>query len=126
MNSKNDNGISVKEIEEYAKKNKFPVALALAILLACLFSVFLSMTKFCIILLTLAALTGIFIPGKVAYIAKKLYSFIGKQDKTIQVVIGSVFLVIAIFFPPAIFLLLGLHAGKDMRHVMMEQTHPTD
>lgn len=126
MTGKNDEGISIKEIEEYAKKNKFPVALALGILLACLFSIFLAMTKLSIIVLALGALTGIFLPGKIAFASKKLYSFLGKQEKTTQLVIGSVFLVIAIFFPPAIFAIMGLHAGKDMRHLMMEQAHPTE
>lgn len=126
MAAKNDEGISIKEIEEYAKKNKFPVALALGVLLACLFSIFLAMTKLSVIVLALGALTGIFLPGKIAFAAKKLYSFIGKQEKTTQLVVGCVFLVISIFFPPAIFAVLGLHAGKDMRHLMMEQAHPTE
>jgi hypothetical protein len=123
MNSKHDEGISVKEIEEYAKKNKFPVALALGIFLACLFSIFLSMTKLAVIVLAIGALTGIFFPAKVTLLAKKLYMFVGKQEKTMQLVVGIVFLILAIFFPPAIFLLMGLHAGKDMRHLMMENTH---
>lgn len=126
MSPKNDEGISVKEIEEYAKKNKFPVALALVVLLSCLFSIFLDMTKLSVIVFSLAALVGIFIPGKVAYLAKKVYAFIGKQEKTTQVVIGVVYLVLSIFFPPAIFAVLGLHAGKDTRHIMMEETHPTN
>lgn len=124
MSSKNDDGISVKEIEEYAKKNKFPVALALGVFLACLFSIFLDMTRASVIALSAAALVGIFIPGKIAYFAKKMYAFIGKQEKTTQLVIGVVYLVLSIFFPPAIFVVLGLHAGKDTRHIMMEETHP--
>ena len=126
MSPNNEEGISIKEIEEYAKKNKFPVAIALGVFLACLFSIFLAMTKLSIVVLTLGALTGIFIPGKIAYIAKKFYNFVGKQEKTTQIVVGVVFLVIAIFFPPAIFAVLGLHAGKDMRHLMMEHAHPND
>jgi hypothetical protein len=126
MSQKNDEGISVKEIEEYAKKNKFPVAIALGVFLACLFSIFLSMTKLSIITLSVGALVGIFLPGKIAFLAKKMYSFIGKQEKTTQLVIGCVFLVLSIFFPPAVFALMGLHAGKDMRHLMMEQAHPMD
>lgn len=126
MAGKNDDGISIKEIEEYAKKNKFPVSLALGILLACLFSIFLSMTKLSIIVLAIGALTGVFLPAKIAFAAKKFYSFIGKQEKTTQLVVGCVFLVMAIFFPPAIFAIMGLHAGKDMRHLMMEQAHPME
>jgi hypothetical protein len=126
MSSKNDDGISVKEIEEYAKKNKFPVALALGVFLACLFSIFLDMTKMSIIVLSAAALIAIFIPGKIAYLAKKMYNFIGKQEKTTQLVIGVVYLVLSIFFPPAIFAVLGLHAGKDTRHILMEEAHPMD
>ena len=124
MNAKKDDGISVKELEEYAKKNKFPVAIALAIFLACLFSIFLTMTKLAVIILAIGALAGVFIPGKVSFGFKKLYGFIAKQEKTTQLIVGTVFLVLAIFFPPAIFLLIGLHAGKDMRHSMMEETHP--
>jgi uncharacterized membrane protein len=124
MSSKKDEGISVKEIEEFAKKNKFPVAIALGVFLACLFSILLMMTKLSIVILAAGALAGIFIPGKVSFAAKKLYSFIVKQEKTTQIVIGIVFLILAIFFPPAIFLLMGLHAGKDIRHLMMEEAHP--
>jgi hypothetical protein len=126
MESKKDEGISVNEIEEYAKKNKFPVAIALGVFLACLFSIFLTMTKMAVIVLAAGALVGIFIPGKITFFLKKMYSFIGKQEKVTQIVIGVVFLVLAIFFPPAIFLLMGLHSGKDMRHLMMEEAHPMD
>ena len=126
MKFSKDDGISVKEIEEYAKKNKFPVALALGVFLACLFSIFLAMTKMAIIVFSIGALAGIFFPGKISYIAKKMYEKIGKQEKTTQLVIGVVYLVLSVFFPPAIFAILGLHAGKDMRHLMMEHSHPTE
>jgi hypothetical protein len=124
MDSNKDDGISVSEIEEYAKKNKFPVAIALGILLACLFSIFLTMTKLSIIVLTIGALVGVFMPGKITFFLKKMYSFIGKQEKTTQLVVGIVFLILSIFFPPATFALMGLHSGKDMRHLMMEESHP--
>jgi hypothetical protein len=126
MKPQNDDGISVKEIEEYAKKNKFPVAIALGIFLACLFSIFLAMTKMSVIILSVGALVGVFIPGKISFLAKKMYGMIAKQEKTTQLVVGVVYLVLSIFFPPAIFLIMGLHAGKDMRHLMMEQAHPMD
>jgi len=125
MKPKQDEGISVKEIEEFAKKNKFPVTIALGVFLSCLFSIFLVMTKMSVIFLAIGALVGIFMPGKIAFFAKKMYGFIAKQEKTVQMVIGIVFLVISIFFPPAVFVILGLHAGKDIRHKLMEETHPS-
>lgn len=121
MSEKKDNeGISVKELENFAKKNRFQVALGLAVVFACLFSFFMSMMGMAILAASVGAIFGIFFPGKVELIAKKMFHFVCRQEQTTQLVLGAVLLILSIFLSPFIFLLIGLHGGKDMRHMAME------
>ncbi len=118
--NKRKEGISVKEIETFAKKNRFQVAIGLAIVLACLFSFFLSMMGLSVLAVSIGAMLGIFLPNQVENIAKKAIHFVAKQEQTTQLVLAAVLLIISIFLPPFIFLLLGLHGGKDVKKMTSE------
>ncbi len=113
-------GISVKEMEAFAKKHRFEVFFCLAFILACFFTFVMWGPGWSIVTGTVGAIVGVLFGGKVTHFSKMVFTFIFKQEQTTQLVLGIVALILAIFIPPLYFLLLGLHGGKDMHHWAME------
>lgn len=113
-------GVSVKEIEEFAKKHRFEVFFCLAFLFACFFTFVMWGPGWSIVATTAGAVLGVLLPGKISHFSKTIFQFIFKQEKTTQLVLGIVALILSIFLPPLIFLLTGMHGGKDMYHRAME------
>ncbi|MGC1877827.1 MAG: hypothetical protein WA347_00205 [Rhabdochlamydiaceae bacterium] len=114
--NKSKEGVSVKEIEAFAKKHRFEVFFCLAFILACLFTFVLWGPGWSVIGATIGAIIGILCVEKITQLSKMTFSFTFKQEPTIQLVLGLVGLVLAIFLPPLFFLILGLHGGKDLNH----------
>jgi len=114
--NKSKEGISVKEIEKFTKKHRFEVFFCLAFILACFFTFAMWGAGWSIIAATIGAVVGILLSERVTNFSKSSFRFIFKQEKTTQVVLGIVFLVLAIFLPPLYFLLLGVHGGKDLHY----------
>lgn len=110
-------GVSVKEIEEFTKKHRFEVLFCLAFILACLFTFVMWGPGWSVVGATIGAVIGILAENQVSQFSKSVFKFLFKQEKMTQLVLGIVFLVLAIFLPPVYFLLLGLHGGKDLHHV---------
>lgn len=110
----NDNpkdGVSVKEIENFAKNNRFKLFLCLSFLLACFFS-FIFFTIWSIILASAGGIVGVLLASKVDAFAQKARAFCEKQETTTQLILGCVSLVFAIFLPPLIFFSLGAAGGR--------------
>lgn len=121
-------GVSVKEMEAFAKKHRFEVFFCLAFVLACFFSFVMFGTAWAIILASVGGILGVLLPGKIEFIAKKIYQFLFKQEETVLIVLGVVWLAISVFVPPLVFLMLGAHGGKSMYHLALEmyaQSHKT-
>lgn len=112
---KSKEGVSVKEIEAFAKKHRFEVFFCLAFVLACFFTFVLWGPGWSIVAASIGAIIGVLLAGKLANFSKTIFSFVFKQEPTVQLVLGIVGLILAIFIPPLYFLLLGLHGGKDMQ-----------
>lgn len=112
-------GVSVKEIEAFAKKHRFEVFFCLAFIFACFFSFVFFGPGWSIFLAGIGGILGVIMPARIEHLTKKISQFIFKQEKTTQIVLGVVGLVISIILPPIIFLLLGLHGGKSMHHQVM-------
>ena len=104
-------GVSVKEIENFAKNNRFKLFLCLSFLLACFFS-FVFFTAWSIILAAGGGIVGVLLPSKVALFTKKARDFCEKQEATTQLVLGCVGLILSIFLPLLTFLILGAAGGK--------------
>jgi hypothetical protein len=113
-------GVSVKEMEAFAKKHRFEVFFCLAFVLACFFTFVMWGPGWSVVAAAVGAILGVLLAGKVAYLSKTVFNFIFKHEQTTQLVLGIIALILAIFIPPLFFLLLGLHGGKDIRHTVME------
>ncbi len=112
-------GVSVKEIEEFAKKHRFEVFFCLAFIFACFFSFVFFGPGWGIFLASIGGILGVIMPARIEVFTAKISHFIFKQEKTTQIVLGVVALVLSILVPPLIFFLLGLHGGKSMHHQVM-------
>lgn len=118
--NKSKEGVSVKEIEEFTKKHRYEVFFCLAFVLACFFTFVMWGPGWSVAATAVGGVIGVLLSHKVAHFSKKVLQFIFKHEQTTQLVLGIVFLVLAIFIPPLYFLLLGLHGGKDMQHWVLE------
>lgn len=108
-------GVSVREIEEFTKKHRFEVFFCLAFILACFFS-FMWGPWWSIFAAGIGAVIGILLSDKVSKFSKSIFQFVFKHEQTTQLVLGVVFLILAIFLAPLYFLILGVHGGKDLHN----------
>jgi hypothetical protein len=119
----NKKGVSVKEIEEFTKKHRYEVFFCALFVLTCIFSlvghfgggwsIFFGMG---------GAILGVIFPTKTDSLVKMAFKFIFKQDKTIQIVLGAVSLILAIFVPFIIFLVVGLIGGRMMNIMAVDSS----
>ena len=118
--NKSKEGVSVKEIETFAKQHRFEFFFCLAFALAFLFALIMYSCAWSIGASALGGILGVLFSRKVAYFSKAVLNFLFRQERTTQFVLAIVVLILAIFLPPLIFLLLGLHGGKDLYHLARE------
>lgn len=107
-------GLSIKELEGFTKKHRLEVFFCLLFFLAGLFSLILWSPSWSIILGAIGAIIGALLPAKMQQFGRSLWQFVFRQDRTTQIIMAAIALVIAIFISPLIFLFIGLHGGKSM------------
>ncbi len=124
-------GVSVKEIEEFTRKHTIEVFSILAIVIATVSSCwgFFTGPKLTIFFVALGSIIAILFPVHVDRGLKQLYNFVFKQEKTTQMIVGAVKIVVAIFIPFLLFGLLGLLAGSSFHYFVrqaqvLKQNHP--
>jgi chromate transport protein ChrA len=111
----NKKGVSVKEIEEFTKKHRYEVFFCALFVLTCIFSIFGHFGgNWSVFFAMGGAVLSIIFPTKTESLLRMVFKFIFKQDKTIQIVLGAVSLILAIFLPFVIFLVIGLIGGRMM------------
>jgi hypothetical protein len=111
-------GVSVKELEEFAKKHRFEVFFCLLFLLACIFGlVGMFRPGWSIFLAMVGGALGVILPMKMDQLLKSTFHFVFKQDKTLLIVLGVVALLIACILPFIVFLLVGAAGGRAMHQM---------
>jgi hypothetical protein len=118
-------GVSVEEIESFARKYTSEVFAAIAIIIASISSAFDFFTGpgWSLLLAGLGAVVGIIFPGPVESFLAKCYSFVQKQEKSTQIIIGVVRIIIGLFIPFVIFTMMGLLAGSSYHEHMKHPYH---
>lgn len=106
-------GVSIEEIENFTRKYTNEVLAAAALIIGSVSSAFDWFTgpKLTIFFFMLGTLLGIFFQEAVDRGLKQLYAFTFKQEKTTQMILGAVKIIIAIFIPFVLFGMYGLFAG---------------
>ena len=69
----------------------------------------------------IGGIIGALISSKIDKLAHTSGGFLFRQDRTTQLILAGVALVLAILISPLIFLIMGLHAGKTM-HMTIEES----
>lgn len=109
-------GVSVHEIEEFARQHTMEAFSVLAIIIATVTSswnFFLGGPKIALFFVALGMIATILFPVPVERWLKQLYGFPLKQEKSTQMILGAVKIVAAIFIPFIIFAVVGLLAGSS-------------
>lgn len=111
-------GVSIHEIEHFARTYSMEVFTVAALVIGAISSSwnFFTGPKLTIFLFTLGAVLGIFFPNPVERGLKQLYSFAYKQEKTTQIIFGAVKIIVAIFIPFVLFGVFGLLAGTSYHY----------
>lgn len=111
-------GVSVQEVEDFARKYTVEVFSVFAILIGSISSMydFFTGPKMTIFFLAIGLILGIFFPAPVERGLKRFYSFSFKQEKMTQMVIGCVEIVVGLFIPFILFGFLGLLAGTSYHY----------
>ncbi|MGH7889676.1 MAG: hypothetical protein ACRENF_03915 [Thermodesulfobacteriota bacterium] len=116
-------GVSVKEIEEFTKKHRYEVFFCLLFLLALIFgNVGYFKTGWNILSVMGGGILGVIFPIKTESMLKTVFNFAFKQEKTIQIVLGVVGIILAIFIPFVVFLCLGLVGGRTLHQMAMDSS----
>lgn len=111
-------GVSVREIERFARKHMAEVVTVTALIIATISSSwnFFTGPKLTIFVLALGVILGTFFPDPIEKGIKQLFSFAYKQEKTTQMILGIVILIVAIFIPFIIFGAAGLLSGTAFHY----------
>jgi uncharacterized membrane protein len=111
-------GISVTELEDFTRRHTVEVFSILAIIIATITSCwdFFTGPKLSIFFMALSAVCSILFPAPIERGLKQLFNFVLKQEKSTQMILGAVNLVVAIFVPFILFALLGLLAGSSFHY----------
>lgn len=119
---KKKEGVSIKELENYAKNHHFEIFFCILFILASLFTLVFWGSTLSIFLSGLGGIVSVFMPAKIDSFSKKMAHKVFSKDATTLLIIGIAALVAAIFLAPIIFLLIGLHAGKSMLHLARDSS----
>lgn len=106
-------GVSVEEIEGFAKKHTVEVFAIITVILATISSAwdFFTGPKLSLIIAGACVIIAMIFPKFIDNMFGKYFSFVRKQEKMSQIIIGVVKIVIAIFIPFVIFAFIGFLAG---------------
>lgn len=115
-------GVSVQEIENFARKYTVEAFIILAIIIASISSAFGFFTggSWSLILGGLGAIISITLPTPIHKFEKAYFSFTSRQEKAAQIAIGVVQIVIAIFIPFVIFAQIGMLSGLSFHHFSIQ------
>jgi len=114
-------GLSVKEIEGFAKTYRFALFCCVALVLAWIFS-FVFFEGWSIFCAVLGGLLGVVLTKKVEDFLKKVVAFVRKQEELTQLVLGGASLVLSVFLPFLLFFVLGACAGVALPYIGVERS----
>ena len=118
LSEKLKEGVSVKDIENFARHHTIEFFSVLAIIIATVTSCwdFFTGPKTTIFFLALGVVVSILFPIHVERVLKRLFNFALKQEKSTQMILGAVQIVVAIFIPFILFATVGLLAGGSFHY----------
>lgn len=118
-------GVSVQEIENFARKYMNEVFSVLALIVATISSIFDFFTGagWSLVFAGIFAIVAIIFPDQIERGLKKVYKILSKDEKSTQIILGIVRLVIAIFVPFILFGFIGLLSGISYHIHISKASH---
>ena len=118
MTEKFKEGVSVQELEHFARKYLVEVFVIISVIIATISSSmhFFNGAGWSLMLGGIGAILSIALPAQIHKIEKIYFSFVTKQEQTAQIAIGAVQLIIALFLPFIVFAQIGMLAGISFHH----------
>ncbi len=115
-------GISIQEMENFARKYTTEVFTVLALVIGAISSMydFFTGPKLTISFLALGVIIGIFLSIPTEKGLRQFYHFAYKQEKMTQMVLGFVHIVVALFIPFILFGGVGLLAGTSYHYYIRQ------
>ena len=112
-------GVSVQELETFARKYTVEAFFILAIIIGSISSIFGFFTGagWSIAFAGLGAIASVAFPESIIKFEKTYYAFVAKYEKTTQIAVGIIWLVIALFVPFILFAQIGLLSGIAFHHL---------
>jgi hypothetical protein len=107
-------GVSVKEIEQFAKKHRLEVFFCLVFILALFFNPVFIGKYWSILTTAIGAILGVIFSRKIIEWSTSMFTYVFKQEGSTQIILGVVCLIIAIFLPLVIFFFIGVHGGLSL------------
>lgn len=117
-------GISTQQMEDFAHKYTPEVFGICALFVGTISSLFdfFTNSNWSILFFAVGTILGIVFAADVEMKLRRIYHFISNQDKTTEMILGGIKIVVALFLPFLFFGFLGLFAGTSYRH-HLRQTH---
>lgn len=111
-------GISVEEIESFTRKHTTEVFTLLSIAIGAISSAFHFFTGpgLTIFSAAIGMIAAVLFPAHVDKLIKRYYSFCLKQEKSTQMILGAVKIVLGLFIPFVLFAGVGLLAGSSYHY----------
>jgi cytochrome bd-type quinol oxidase subunit 2 len=108
-------GISTQQLEDFAHKHTPEVFAVCAIVIASISSLFDFFTgsSWAVLFFAIGTIAGVVFPSVIESKLSKIYRLIGYQDKTTEMIIGGMKIIVALFLPFIYFCFLGLFAGTS-------------
>ena len=103
---KKKEGLSVKELEGYAKKHRFEIFFCLLFVFASLFTLIFWGPTLSIFLVAIGGIISVFMPNKITQMAQKARNALLSKELTTQLIVAIAALVVAIFLAPIIILFI--------------------
>lgn len=129
QSDKSKMGVSVEEIEVFTRKYVVEVFSIITIIIATISSAwdFFTGPKLSLFFAGGAMILAIIFPKYIDNVLGKYFSFLRKQERMSQIIIGIVSIIIAIFIPFIIFMKIGFlagscHAEHGQRHSMTRRS----
>lgn len=118
-------GVSVQEVEDFVREYTMEVFSVLAIIIASISAMydFFTGPKLAIAFVTIGIICGIFFPAPIEKGFKQFFKFAKGQEKTTQIILGVVKVVIALFVPFVLFCAIGLLAGISYHYFNRHVEH---
>lgn len=115
-------GVSVEEIEKFARKYTNEVFIILSLIIATISSIFGFFTgpSWSVFFMGLLTIIGLAMPDQVGAFVKKIIKLQSRAEKTLMVVIGIARIIFAIFIPFILFAELGILAGYAFHTIAKE------